>query len=244
MSVAAIIAYLAPLLPDLDIKEPTVVDLPAQKQQSAQQFFDALKPTFTTVGAATARLYPLTAQVSATIRPLPDAVYGVVRSEQRTWQGKAVATVIGFALEIRAASYQTLLETEDAVRTALLALNGVEIVGASDDYEEDAQLYLASLDIEMSAEVADVLVMEGAVKALQKPVCQNIYPLVEQEYIVLIIASTQTAVRERRDVIRDALTHWIEPNRDFMQYAEGQPLAMDCNLFVYVDIYKRTERRG
>jgi hypothetical protein len=244
MSIAAIITHLQATLPTLSIAEPSVVDLPARKQQDTQAFYNLLKPLFTPAGSDTATLYPLTAKQSDGVRPTPDGIYGVVKSEQRTFQGKAVATLIGFSLEIRATSYQALVGQEDAVRAALAATTGVETVNALDDYDDDAALYVSALDVELSAPIADVLVMEGAVKTVGKQVCPDVFPVAEQDYALLFVASGLDVLQTRRDAARTALTGWCESSHTgLMLFIEGQPLPIDCGLYAWLDTYRHTQYR-
>lgn len=242
MSLAGVMAHLQASLPGLAVAQPGMIDLPARKQQDALEFYNLLKPLFAKPDGETVTLYPLTAKGSDGIRPTPDGVYGVVRSEQRIWQGKAVATVTAFSLEIRATSYQALVAQEDAVRALLAATPGVETVNALDDYDEEVKLYVSVLEVELSAAVADVLLMEGAIKAVNTPACINVYPIREQDYAVLLAASDLEALHIHRALLRDAMTGWQEQGGNGpLLFTEGQPLPIDCGLFAWLDVYRQRQ---
>lgn len=205
-----------------------------------------LSPLFTPLSnAAVAQIYPLTAISSQTPRPLPDCIYGVVRSHQRTYNYASVATIVGFLLEIRASTYADLLEKEDSVRAALNFAQGIETVDASDDYDEKVNAYVTRLDVEMSTPIADLLVMEISAHATGQAVCRDFYLNFETEYAVIYLSYNLEALHARRNDCRKQLVGWIEtPKHVALSFLEGQALAINCGLFAWVDIFKQSEYTG
>ena len=244
---ADLVAHLAAQLPDLQVIQPQVIDLPACKQQDAARLFELLKPVFPPLAdGGVYRVYPLTAQQTAAERPLPDCVYGVLRSDQRTFAHAAVATVISFLLEIRAAAYADLIAQEDAVRTLLNREVGVEAVDASDDYEPETATYLSQLNVELSTAVADIVVLEAQWKPIGEALlCGNYRPQQLINYTVLTVQSDHAALLTVRDAVRDALSGWqAGESYTLLQHDGGEAVAVDCSLFAWADTFTHTYNRG
>lgn len=247
MSDTALLAYLSAELPAYRISLPPVIDLPACKQQNASQLYDSLKPLFPPLTpGALYRLYPLTAVTSPEARALPDAVYGVLRSEQRRFAHAAVATVVTFLLEIRAASYASLIAQEDAVRAALNQVVGIETVDASDDYEPETATFLSQLTLEMATAVADVLLLETHWQASGETLlCGDYQPLQRVSYTVLSLQTERVALYQLRDRLRHCLSGWqASPAYSPLQFVEGEALTVDCSLVAWADTFTHTLNRS
>lgn len=247
MSDTDLLAYLTAELPTYRISAPQIMDLPACKQQNATQLYNTLQPLFAPLSAeGLYRLYPLTAVTSPEARALPDAVYGVLRSEQRRFAHTAVATVVTFLLEIRAATYASLIAQEDAVRAALNQVLGMETVDASDDYEPETATFLSQLTLEMATAVADVVVLETHWQASGEALlCGDYQPLNRISYTVLSLQTERVALYQLRDAVRTCLSAWqASPAHTALQFVEGEALTVDCSLLAWADTFTHTLNRS
>lgn len=236
----ALLAQVSAQLPNYRVSAPQSIDLPACKQQNATLLYETLAPLFAPLSTdGLCRLYPLTAVSSSAARALPDAVYGVLRSEQRSFAHAAVATVVSFLLEIRAASYTSLITQEDAVRAALNAVVGVETVDASDDYESDTATFLSQLTLEMATAMTDVVVLESQWRSTGEALlCGQYRPPQAISYTLLTLQPSHAALLALRDAVRTALMGWqAGSNYTTLQHDGGEPVAVDCSLYAWADTF-------
>ena len=242
---AALLDHLTTHLPDLVIGTPALPDLPARKQQDASALYALLQPVFVNADGSS-RVYPLTAVASDGTRPLPDCVYGAVRASQRLYAHAPVATVTGFVLEIRAASYADLLTHEDAVRGVISSTNGFEAVDASEDYDAEVGAYVSQLEVEIATPTADALLLETATKPTGQPLsCGDYYPLQAIEYRILTLHHTHAGLLARRDQLRTVLNGWqAGAAYDPLRHLDGESIALEAGLFGWTDTYTHTFNTG